>query len=306
MNGLHASDILIFIGFLIQIFSVFRLGYFAIMRKDVIVSTRIIDRIMTGVIFVLIIFFAVFYYIVFFMHLDSLSVSLLLFFGSIFVAFMIHWLINITLSMKKRCIQITGNLVGIMENLDPRLDGHSVHLAMLMDVFYEYLPIRYKNEINPENLKYAALFHDIGKLGVPTEVLTKPGKLTSEEWELVKKHPELSVEILEPMKSFDPILGWIRYHHERMDGKGYYGLSGSDIPVASRMMAIADTYSAVTMNKSYKPSRTYEDGIMVVRLAAGSQFDPELVDVFCNIPKHRIEACGNYAFRELDHVLKKI
>ena len=306
MNGLHASDILIFIGFLIQIFSVFRLGYFAIMRKDVIVSTRIIDRIMTGVIFVLIIFFAVFYYIVFFMHLDSLSVSLLLFFGSIFVAFMIHWLINITLSMKKRCIQITGNLVGIMENLDPRLDGHSVHLAMLMDVFYEYLPIRYKNEINPENLKYAALFHDIGKLGVPTEVLTKPGKLTSEEWELVKKHPELSVEILEPMKSFDPILGWIRYHHERMDGKGYYGLSGSDIPVASRMMAIADTYSAVTMNKSYKPSRTYEDGIMVVRLAAGSQFDPELVDVFCNIPKHRIEACGDYAFRELDRVLKKI
>ncbi len=306
MTELQFADVLIIFGFFIQLFNVIRCAYFAFMRKDVIMNSRIVDRVMTVVVFALIILFTVSYYMVFQLRLGSLLVGILLFFGAVFVAIMLHWIIGITYSVKGRALQISGSLIGIMESRDVKLDGHSVHIARLVSVFYEYLPVRYKRAINPENLKYAALFHDIGKLGVPEEILHKAGKLTPEEWALMKRHPQISTEILKPLKAFEPILDWILYHHERMDGQGYYGLKGDEIPVASRMLAIADTFSAVTVNKSYKPARTYEDGIMTVKMASGTQLDPELVEVFCNIPKHKIENCAAEVGREMDSITESI
>ena len=116
--------------------------------------------------------------------------------------------------------------------------------------------------------------------------------LTQEEWEIMQQHPKIGVEILEPLRSFSHIKPWILYHHERMDGRGYYGLKGTQIPLASRIIAVADTYSAVTMRRSYKAPRSHEEAIAILRNAAGDQLDPVLVEYFCAIPESELSRCA--------------
>ena len=207
---------------------------------------------------------------------------------------------------RKRNLSITRFLMAILEKRDRNMDGHSTHTQLLIIELYDTLPFDKKLRLNREHLKYAALLHDIGKLGVPSEILDKPGKLTEEEWKLMRRHPEIAVELLKPVGLYDPILKWILYHHERMDGSGYYGLKGKEIPLASRMLAIVDTFSAVTVGKSYRPARPYEDGIATLRLVAGAQLDPELVELFCAIPKHRIENCMQNLAEEMTHLERRI
>lgn len=107
----------------------------------------------------------------------------------------------------------------------------------------------------------------------------------------MRSHPKVGVKILEPLHTFDKISDWILYHHERMDGKGYYHVEGDDIPLAARIIAIADTYSAITMRRSYKEPRTHEDAVKIIEEVAGTQLDRELVDVFLTIPKEELERC---------------
>ena len=206
-------------------------------------------------------------------------------------------LVGVTMAFKKlkmvknSNMELLETLICVMEAGDPNLDGHSLHVHNLVTVFYDYLPTSYQQRVNFEDLKYASLFLDMGKLGIPRNILTKSGKLTAEEMALMKRHPEICVNILSPVGSFSNISDWILYHHERVDGNGYHKLKGEDIPLASRMIAIADTYSALTMDRTYKASLTYDEALTELRQAAGTQLDPELVGFFCEIPKHRIEAC---------------
>ncbi|MBR5896900.1 MAG: HD domain-containing protein [Lachnospiraceae bacterium] len=193
--------------------------------------------------------------------------------------------------IKDRNMELLGTLICVMEAGDPNLDGHSLYVHNLSMVMYEYLPPLYKQQINEENLKYASLFLDMGKLGIPRDIISKPGKLTEEEMAVMRRHPEICTKILAPVCSFPIIADWILYHHERVDGKGYHGLKGNEIPLASRLMAIADTYSALTMDRTYKASMLHEDAIIELKQAAGAQLDEELVKIFCEIPKHRIEEC---------------
>ena len=194
-------------------------------------------------------------------------------------------------SIKERALELLETLICVMEAGDPNLDGHSFHVHNLVSVFYDYLPSIYQQQLNFENLRYASLFLDMGKLGIPRSILTKSGKLTKEEMELMRRHPEICVKILGPVASFKLISDWILYHHERVDGKGYHGLKGNEIPLASRVIAIADTYSALTMDRTYKASLPYDEAIIELRQAAGTQLDAELVGYFCEIPKHRIDEC---------------
>ena len=99
------------------------------------------------------------------------------------------------------------------------------------------------------------------------------------------------VKILKPLHTFDDISDWIEYHHERMDGNGYYGLKGDEIPLPARIIAIADTYSAVTMRRSYKAPRSHEDAVEIIKSVAGTQLDSDLVDIFLTIPKAELEKC---------------
>ncbi len=197
-------------------------------------------------------------------------------------------------NVKERTMEIMEALICVIEAGDPNLDGHSVHVHTIVNVFYDYLPTIYQHSLNLEDLKYASLFLDLGKLGIPRRILTKAGKLTREEMELVRRHPEISTKILKPVGSFTRITDWILYHHERVDGKGYYELKGDAIPLASRVMAIADTYSALTMDRTYKASLPYDEAILEIRQAAGTQLDAELVGYFCEIPKHRLDECLEY------------
>ena len=213
-----------------------------------------------------------------------------LFLISLLLSVGFFWAFGQLRSAEERTITILESMVGVIEAGDANLDGHSLHVRNLTLLLYENLPLTERLFLNPRNLECAALLLDVGKLGVPRTIIDKTGKLDAHEWELVRRHPQLAVHILEPIPSFKTISTWIQYHHERVDGTGYYQLKGDDIPLASRIISVADTFSALTMERSYKATMTYEDAIAELRQAAGTQLDARLVEIFCNIPVHIVEA----------------
>ena len=138
-------------------------------------------------------------------------------------------------------------------------------------------------------------------------ILRKPGRFTPEEFNVMKTHAAEGAKIVHNiLKDTDDVEFHIiaenvaHYHHERVDGLGYYGLKGKKIPIIARILAILDTFSAVTVLKSYKPARSYEDGITALRLGAGSQFDEDLVEKFVAIPKARIIECYEEVDKEIE------
>ncbi len=127
-------------------------------------------------------------------------------------------------------------------------------------------------------LRVAALFHDIGKIGVPEVVLNKPGKLTEEEFAHIQKHPEIGETILRPLFADPDVLSIIRNHHERWDGGGYPdGLKGEAIPFGARIVAVADSYDAMTSARSYRAGMDPERALDILAKGAGTQWDPEIV-----------------------------
>ena len=133
-----------------------------------------------------------------------------------------------------------------------------------------------------ETLRRGASLHDIGKIGIPDAILDKPGKLTFEEYELVKKHPAEGVRIAEPLKSIRDTIPLIRWHHERLDGRGYPdGLFGAAIPLSVRVLSVADVYDALASERPYRPAMPHDECRRVmVENAAGGGLDPDLVAVF--------------------------
>ena len=131
------------------------------------------------------------------------------------------------------------------------------------------------------DLRRASVLHDLGKIGVREAVLNKPGKLTEEEFTEIVRHPETAVRILEPIPFFRPLLPAILHHHERFDGKGYPArLAGKNIPLASRIMMIADTFDAMTSTRAYRKALPVADAIAEIRRCSGTQFDPDIVPAF--------------------------
>jgi diguanylate cyclase (GGDEF)-like protein len=134
-----------------------------------------------------------------------------------------------------------------------------------------------------EQVREAAYLHDIGKIGVSDRVLVKQGPLNTEEWELMRQHPVLSAEIIQPLFSAELVVA-VRHHHERYDGKGYPdGLSGEEIPVLSRAMCVVDSYDAMSLQRPYRAARTYGECLAELRLCRGTQFDPGMTDAFLRV-----------------------
>lgn len=135
-----------------------------------------------------------------------------------------------------------------------------------------------------ERLKYAAILHDIGKIGIPDAILNKPGSLTQEEYEVMKTHPERGAEIVRQIKFLSLVTPLVLHHQERFDGLGYpKGLSGDGVPIESRIVSVLDAFDAMTSNRVYRKAPGKEYAVAELRRCAGSQFDPKVVEAFLQV-----------------------
>jgi len=130
-------------------------------------------------------------------------------------------------------------------------------------------------------MTYAGLLHDIGKIGINTNIIIKPDRLDSLEFEEMKKHPLLGKEILEPIEFLGDIPYYILFHHEKCDGTGYpYGLTSQEIPIGSKILSVADSFDAMTTDRSYRPKRSIKEALEELDRCTGTQFDKEVVSAF--------------------------
>jgi diguanylate cyclase (GGDEF)-like protein len=139
-----------------------------------------------------------------------------------------------------------------------------------------------------EDLRQAAILHDLGKLGISDKILLKNSKLTESEYTQIKKHPQIAADILRPIHFLRSVIPYILYHHERWDGRGYpSGLQGELIPVGARIIAIADVFQALTSNRPYRKAFTKDEAVRIMKEGAGTQFDPKIVKVFLKLIKEK-------------------
>ena len=169
-------------------------------------------------------------------------------------------------------------LVKALESYDPYMKGHSERVAQYSTNLAERLHFE-KSMIR--KIYWAGLVHDIGKIIVPCSILNKAGKLTEEEYEIVKKHALKGYEILLEVEGMDEIAKIVKHHHERWDGRGYPdGLKGEQIPIESRNIALSDAFDAMTSARPYRDPLSVEEALNEIIENKGTQFDPNLADVF--------------------------
>jgi len=186
--------------------------------------------------------------------------------------------------------EIVKALAQAIEAKDPYTHGHSERVMQYAVQIAQKLGLP-KKEIN--SLRYAAILHDIGKIGVRGIVLNNPNSLTSEEYDEIKKHPLIGEGIIKPIELLQPIRTLIRHHHEWYNGKGYPdGLSRKNIPLGARILAIADAYDAMKSDRPYRKALTEETAIQELKRGSGSQFEPKLVGILLKILKRNLSGDG--------------
>jgi len=169
-------------------------------------------------------------------------------------------------------------LISATDAKDPYTRGHSQRVALLSRRIAESLGLK---AAELKNIYIAGLVHDVGKIGVPEGVLLKEGRLSDDEFDAIKRHPEIGWRILRDIPQFAPVLDGVRYHHERFDGRGYpHGLAGRDIPLFARIIAVADTFDAMSSNRVYRAARPRAEVFAEMRRVSGAQFDPEILGAF--------------------------
>ena len=173
------------------------------------------------------------------------------------------------------------SLAGALEARDDYTRGHSERVADISKRIALGLELP---EREVDKIHNAALLHDIGKIGIRDEVLLAPRALTKEERHVIEQHPSFGNSILMPLKFLGEIREYVRHHHERWDGSGYPdGRAGTDIPLASRIIAVADTFDAMTSTRPYRSALSYDTAIEEITKSAGTQFDPDVVTSFLQI-----------------------
>lgn len=220
--------------------------------------------------------------------MTNLIVALVFVFGAVFVYTMITMLKRMSVTISQKTGEIIKTLVNAIEAKDQYTQGHSVHVANVTKLIYDNLPDWMKKKISVAILMDAAILHDIGKIGIPDHVLNKTEQLTPDERHLIEQHAMMGKKILEPTSY--QLIGEIVYcHHERVDGNGYFNIEADKIPLESRIIAVADTFSALCTDRIYRSKRSYEDAMKIIQEAAGTQLDEEIVKVFCAIPRKKLE-----------------
>lgn len=178
-------------------------------------------------------------------------------------------------------LAIVRALAAAIDARDPYTRGHSEVVARLAVCVAREMGW---DGADLELLEFAALLHDVGKIAVPDAVLRKNGPLAPEEWEIVRRHPHYSAQIVEPVAPLKRIIPWIYHHQEWWNGSGYPdGLKGEEIPLAARIIAVVDAYNAMTTERPYRDAMSHEKAVAELRRCAGTQFDPQVVEVFLRV-----------------------
>ena len=222
--------------------------------------------------------------------------------GCLGITVMLIWHVSLMVKSDIALRQVVAAIIGIVEAGAPNLNGHALHVRKLALLIYENLPLDRKIFINPSELEAAALLLDIGQFGVSRSITEKWGKLSPEEKVLMRESSDTAADILKRVEGFGHISEWIRCHYERVDGEGRMGLSGKEIPFEARILAVAGTYSAITLTRTYKASQSYGEAIEELHIVAGKQLDREIVEIFCRIPIEQINACMTEVDSELKHI----
>ncbi len=178
-------------------------------------------------------------------------------------------------------IQAITMLAKMVELKDGHTEEHCERLAVIALAIGKRLGLPQERL---EQLRYGALLHDVGKLGIEDDILGKPGRLTPSEWVEMRRHPTIGKEIVEKIDSLGVVARIVEEHHERVDGKGYpKGLKGDEILLEARIVVVADAYDAMRSDRPYRQGLSKEEAIRELRRNAGSQFDPLVVKVFLEI-----------------------
>ncbi len=183
--------------------------------------------------------------------------------------------------LKRMTIQVMKTLAGTIDAKDKYTNGHSLRVAEYSKMIAAKMNM---TEAEQEDIYYIGLLHDIGKIGIPDEIINKTSRLTDEEYDIIKTHPVIGSDILEKMSELPGIKIGARWHHERYDGKGYPdGLAGESIPLVARIIGVADSYDAMSSTRSYRgvlPQQVIREEI---KKCSGTQFDPRIADIMIQI-----------------------
>jgi putative nucleotidyltransferase with HDIG domain len=181
--------------------------------------------------------------------------------------------------LKENFIKTIEALAAAIDMKDKFTIGHSKRVSRTAIAIAGELGIESEKELF--DIKIGALLHDIGKIGIPSELLYKSSSPTKDEWEVIRKHPLNGEEIVKNLSGFEGIISAIKYHHERWDGQGYpHGLKGDEIPLITRIVSVSDTYDTIISRRPYKEALSSTDAFNSIITASGTQFDPEIVEAF--------------------------
>jgi response regulator RpfG family c-di-GMP phosphodiesterase len=190
-------------------------------------------------------------------------------------------------SDNQNCLEFAKVLAYTLEEKDPYTSGHSERVCYYSDFISKRLSFSPKER---NELQIASYLHDIGKIGISNRFINKKGTLSPTDWAIIKQHTKKSIELLIPLNLSPSILAYIQYHHERYDGTGYPdGLTGEQIPLGARIIAISDSYDSMTSDRPYRKPLTNGDAKNELVKNSGKQFDPKLVSIFLDVLKEMEE-----------------
>ncbi|MDD5369365.1 MAG: HD domain-containing protein [Anaerolineaceae bacterium] len=188
---------------------------------------------------------------------------------------------NLHEQMEDSFVQTVLALATAADARDTYTNDHSVRMASMADATCRELGLS-DNEVSA--IHWATLLHDIGKIGIPDEILRKPGPLDTTEWAVMRRHPDIGARIVAPVKKLANVSPIIRAHHEQFNGSGYpMGLQGEEIPLGARVVAVVDTYSAMTDDRVYRKPFTHAEAVSELHACSGTQFDPQVVEAFLRV-----------------------
>ncbi|MBK9118354.1 MAG: HD-GYP domain-containing protein [Phycisphaerales bacterium] len=183
--------------------------------------------------------------------------------------------------LQRSAVETVCTLVNAIDAKDNYTSRHSERVGSFAQMMGEALRLP---RAQLQTLEWAGLLHDVGKIGIPEQILSKTGKLTPAEFELMKTHTRIGYEVLKPVARFEPVLDAVLYHHENHDGSGYpEGLRGDQVPLEARIIHLVDIFDAVTTARPYRAAFSYEDALQLLRTGSGTVTDPELTQLFLDL-----------------------